>query len=96
MTFALPSWSARRLLADGTPAGRVLEELAYALTSRSLHLPLQALGQASATERGELQALLHHVYGLPDGDVQASARYGAGFQKPMQPDARPPPAAPLD
>jgi glutamyl-tRNA reductase len=59
---------ARRLLAEGTPADRVLEELSRGLTSRFLHLPTQALSQASAGERGELLALLHHVYNLPDAD----------------------------
>lgn len=59
---------ARRLLAEGTPADRVLEELSRGLTSRFLHLPTQALSQASAAERGELLALLHHVYNLPDAD----------------------------
>jgi glutamyl-tRNA reductase len=64
---------ARRMLTDGTPPVRVLEELAYALTNRSLQLPTQALGQANAAERGELLALLHRVYDLPDADASVAA-----------------------
>jgi glutamyl-tRNA reductase len=57
---------ARRLLAGGTPAEQVLDQLARGLTNKFLHAPTQALNQAGEAERAELLALLHHVYQLPD------------------------------
>jgi glutamyl-tRNA reductase len=57
---------ARRLLAAGTPAEQVLEQLARGLTNKFLHAPTQALNQAGEAERAELLALLHRVYQLPD------------------------------
>src|SRR6266702_3066497 len=57
---------ARRLLACGAPARRVLEQLARGLTNKFLHAPTEALRQAGAAERGELLSLLHHIYQLPE------------------------------
>jgi glutamyl-tRNA reductase len=57
---------ARRLLAAGTAAEQVLEQLARGLTNKFLHAPMQALNNAGAAERAELLSLLHHVYDLPD------------------------------
>jgi glutamyl-tRNA reductase len=57
---------ARRLLAAGTPAEQVLDQLARGLTNKFLHAPTHALNQAGEAERAELLALLHRVYQLPD------------------------------
>ena len=57
---------ARRLLANGTPADQVLDQLARGLTSKFLHGPTQALNQAGEAERAELLALIQRVYQLPD------------------------------
>jgi glutamyl-tRNA reductase len=57
---------ARRLLAAGTAADQVLEQLARGLTNKLLHAPMQALNNAGAAERAELLSLLHHLYDLPD------------------------------
>ena len=57
---------ARRLLAGGTPADQVLEQLARGLTNKFLHAPTEALNQAGDAERAELLALLHHIYKLPE------------------------------
>jgi glutamyl-tRNA reductase len=57
---------ARRLLAAGTSAEEVLEQLARGLTNKFLHLPVQALNNAGAAERAELLPLLHHLYDLPN------------------------------
>jgi glutamyl-tRNA reductase len=56
---------ARRLLAGGVPAEKVLERLASGLTNKFLHAPTDALRQADAAERAELLSLLHHIYPLP-------------------------------
>ena len=57
---------AKRLLASGTPADQVLEQLARGLTHKSLHGPTQALNQAGEAERAELLAVLQRVYHLPE------------------------------
>ena len=57
---------AKRLLANGTPAEQVLDQLARALTNKFLHEPTQALNQAGEAERAELLALFQRVYHLPD------------------------------
>jgi glutamyl-tRNA reductase len=57
---------AKRLLASGTPADQVLEQLARGLTHKFLHGPTQALNQAGEAERAELLAVLQRVYRLPD------------------------------
>jgi glutamyl-tRNA reductase len=57
---------ARRLLANGTPAEQVLDQLARGLTNKFLHGPTQALNQAGEAERAELLALFQRVYHLPD------------------------------
>jgi glutamyl-tRNA reductase len=57
---------ARRLLANGTPAEQVLEQLARGLTNKFLHEPTQALNQAGEAERAELLALFQRVYHLRD------------------------------
>jgi len=57
---------ARRLLAAGTAAEQILEQLARGLTNKFLHAPMQALNNAGAAERAELLSLLHHLYDLPD------------------------------
>ena len=57
---------ARRLLAAGTAAEQVLEQLARGLTNKFLHAPMQALNNAGAAERAQLLSLLHHLYDLPD------------------------------
>jgi glutamyl-tRNA reductase len=57
---------ARRLLASGTPADQVLEQLARGLTHKFLHGPTQALNQAGEAERAELLAVLQRVYHLPE------------------------------
>jgi glutamyl-tRNA reductase len=57
---------ARRLLAAGTAAEQILEQLARGLTNKFLHAPMRALNNAGAAERAELLSLLHHVYELPD------------------------------
>jgi glutamyl-tRNA reductase len=57
---------ARRLLANGTPAEQVLEQLARGLTNKFLHAPTQALNGAGEAERAELLALFQRVYRLPD------------------------------
>jgi glutamyl-tRNA reductase len=57
---------AKRLLASGTPADQVLEQLARGLTHKFLHGPTQALNQAGEAERAELLAVLQRVYHLPD------------------------------
>jgi glutamyl-tRNA reductase len=57
---------AKRLLASGTPAEQVLEQLARGLTNKFLHGPTQALNQAGEAERAELLALFPRVYQLPD------------------------------
>jgi glutamyl-tRNA reductase len=57
---------ARRLLAGGTPAEQVLDQLARGLTNKFLHGPTQALNQAGEAERAELLALFQRVYHLPD------------------------------
>jgi glutamyl-tRNA reductase len=57
---------AKRLLAGGTPADQVLEQLARGLTNKFLHAPTQALNQANGAERTELQAVFQRVYELPD------------------------------
>jgi glutamyl-tRNA reductase len=57
---------ARRLLANGTPAEQVLEQLARGLTNKFLHEPTQALNQAGEAERAELLALFQRVYNLRD------------------------------
>ena len=56
---------ARRLLAGGVPAEKVLERLASGLTNKFLHAPTEALRQAGAAEHAELLSLLHHIYPLP-------------------------------
>lgn len=57
---------ARRLLANGTPAEQVLDQLARGLTNKFLHEPTQALNQAGEAERAELLALFQRVYHLRD------------------------------
>lgn len=57
---------AKRLLANGTPADQVLEQLARGLTHKFLHGPTQALNEAGEAERAELLAMLQRVYHLPD------------------------------
>jgi glutamyl-tRNA reductase len=57
---------ARRLLAAGTAAEQVLEQLARGLTNKFLHAPMRALNSAGAAERAEVLSLLHHLYDLPD------------------------------
>jgi len=57
---------ARRLLAAGTAAEQILEQLARGLTNKFLHAPMQALNNAGAAERAELLSLFHHLYDLPD------------------------------
>ena len=57
---------ARRLLANGTPAEQVLEQLARGLTHKFLHGPTQALNQAGDAERAEMLALYQRVYQLPE------------------------------
>ena len=57
---------ARRLLANGTPADQVLEQLARGLTHKFLHGPTQALNEAGEAERAELLAMLQRVYHLPE------------------------------
>jgi len=57
---------ARRLLANGTPADQVLEQLARGLTHKFLHGPTQALNEAGDAERAELLAMLQRVYHLPE------------------------------
>ncbi|HEX5865545.1 MAG TPA: glutamyl-tRNA reductase [Casimicrobiaceae bacterium] len=57
---------ARRLLANGTPADQVLEQLARGLTHKFLHGPTQALNEAGEAERAELLAVLQRVYHLPE------------------------------
>jgi glutamyl-tRNA reductase len=57
---------AKRLLANGTPADRVLEQLAHGLTHKLLHGPTQALNEAGEAERAELLAVLQRVYHLPE------------------------------
>ena len=57
---------AKRLLASGTPADQVLEQLARGLTHKFLHGPTQALNQAGEAERAELLALFQRVYHLPE------------------------------
>jgi glutamyl-tRNA reductase len=59
---------ARRLLANGTPAEQVLDQLARGLTNKFLHAPTQALNAAGEAERAELLALFQRVYHLPDDD----------------------------
>jgi glutamyl-tRNA reductase len=57
---------ARRMLANGTPADQVLEQLARNLTHKFLHGPTQALNQAGEAERAEMLALYQRVYQLPE------------------------------
>jgi glutamyl-tRNA reductase len=57
---------ARRLLAAGTAAEQVLEQLSRGLTNKFLHTPMQALNNAGAAERAELLSLLNHLYDLPE------------------------------
>ena len=57
---------AGRLLANGTPADQVLEQLARGLTHKFLHGPTQALNEAGEAERAELLAVLQRVYHLPE------------------------------
>jgi glutamyl-tRNA reductase len=57
---------AKRLLANGTPADQVLEQLARGLTHKFLHGPTQALNDAGEAERAELLAVLQRVYHLPE------------------------------
>jgi glutamyl-tRNA reductase len=57
---------AKRLLANGTPADQVLEQLARGLTHKFLHGPTQALNEAGEAERAELLAMLQRVYHLPE------------------------------
>jgi glutamyl-tRNA reductase len=57
---------ARRLLANGTPAEQVLDQLARGLTHKFLHGPTQALNQAGEAERAQLLALFQRVYHLPE------------------------------
>ena len=57
---------AKRLLANGTPADQVLEQLARGLTHKFLHGPTQALNEAGEAERAELLAVLQRVYHLPE------------------------------
>jgi glutamyl-tRNA reductase len=57
---------AKRLLANGTPADQVLDQLARGLTHKFLHGPTQALNQAGEAERAELLALFQRVYQLPE------------------------------
>src|SRR5437660_5643336 len=57
---------AKRLLASGTAADQVLEQLARGLTHKLLHGPTQALNQAGEAERAELLAVLQRVYHLPE------------------------------
>jgi glutamyl-tRNA reductase len=57
---------ARRLLANGTPAEQVIDQLARGLTNKFLHEPTQALNQAGEAERAELLALFQRVYHLRD------------------------------
>ncbi|MEO8740820.1 MAG: glutamyl-tRNA reductase [Casimicrobiaceae bacterium] len=59
---------ARRLLAGGMPAEEVLDQFARGLTNKFLHAPTQALNQAGAAERAELQATLQRIYQLPDDE----------------------------
>ncbi len=57
---------ARRLLAAGTAAEQILDQLARGLINKFLHAPMQALNNAGAAERAELLSLLHRLYDLPD------------------------------
>jgi glutamyl-tRNA reductase len=57
---------AKRLLANGTPADQVLEQLARGLTHKFLHGPTQALNEAGEAERAELLAVLQRIYHLPE------------------------------
>jgi glutamyl-tRNA reductase len=57
---------AKRLLANGTPADQVLEQLARGLTHKLLHGPTQALNEAGEAERAELLAVLQRIYHLPE------------------------------
>lgn len=57
---------ARRLLAGGTAAEKILEQLARGLTNKFLHAPMRALNCSGAAERAELLSRLHHLYDLPE------------------------------
>src|SRR5215470_10744881 len=57
---------ARRLLANGTPAEQVLDQLARGLTHKFLHGPTQALNQAGEAERAQFLALFQRIYHLPE------------------------------
>jgi glutamyl-tRNA reductase len=57
---------AKRLLANGAAADRVLDQLARALTNKFLHGPTQALNQAGGAERAEMIALFQRIYQLRD------------------------------
>jgi glutamyl-tRNA reductase len=57
---------AKRMLANGTPPGEVVDQLARGLTNKLLHSPMQALNAAGEAERAELIAALQRVYQLPD------------------------------
>ncbi|HEY9397201.1 MAG TPA: glutamyl-tRNA reductase [Burkholderiales bacterium] len=57
---------ALRMLARGESPQAVLEALSHGLTNKLLHAPTQALHDASAIEREELQRLLTRVYRLDE------------------------------
>jgi len=59
---------ARRMLAGGATADKVIDALARGLTNKLLHAPLAALNAAGDAERAELIALLSRVYKLPESD----------------------------
>lgn len=57
---------AKRMLASGAAADRVLDQLARGLTNKFLHGPTQALNQAGGAERAEMIALFQRIYQLRD------------------------------
>jgi len=57
---------AQRLLARGTPAELVLDQLAQRLTNKFLHAPTLALNEAEGSERTELIELVRSIYRLPE------------------------------
>ena len=59
---------ARKLLAKGEPADKVLEHLSHRLTNKILHAPTQALNLAEGAERAELQAAAARLFHLHSGE----------------------------
>src|SRR5690554_123607 len=63
---------ALRMLDKGEAPAEVLAQLARSLTNKLLHAPTTALRDASASGRGDIVRLAHHLFALTEDDIDKS------------------------